>query len=84
MDISQFRKHLQEVEGKLVHPQATAMFEDKKTSGQSLEETISEAMYGKMKMKKEMMHDKKKMKDEEYGKKKMKDEEYGKKMKKMN
>ena len=43
MDMSQFRKHLQEVEGRLVHPQATAMFEDKK-SEKSLEQTISENM----------------------------------------
>ncbi len=38
--MSQFRKHLQEVEGKLTHPQATAMFEAKKNSGLSLEESI--------------------------------------------
>ena len=41
MNMNQFRKHLQEVEGKLVHPQASAMYEDKKQSGKSLEDTIS-------------------------------------------
>ena len=39
MDMSEFRKHLQEVDGKLVHPQASAMFQEKKPA-QSLESAI--------------------------------------------
>ena len=48
MDMSQFRKHLQEVEGKLVHPQASAMYEDKKNSGPSLEESIRGVASGQL------------------------------------
>jgi len=48
MDMSQFRKHLQEVEGKLVHPQASAMFEEKKNSGPSLEQSIRGVASGQL------------------------------------
>ena len=48
MDMSQFRKHLQEVDGKLVHPQASAMFEEKKNSGPSLEQSIRGVASGQL------------------------------------
>ena len=41
MNMNQFRNYLKEVNGKLLNPQSSAMYEDKKESGKTLEETIS-------------------------------------------
>ena len=43
MDMSAFKKHLEDVHDKLNHPQASAMMEEKKTT-KSLEHTIMENM----------------------------------------
>ena len=47
MDMSAFRQHLKEVNGKLVKPQASAMYEEKK-SGPSLEESIRGVASGQL------------------------------------
>ena len=97
MNMSAFRKHLENVHDKLNHPQASAMFEEKKSS-QSLESTIrgvsnlmeadkmTAGKYGFTPNEKKDDTSKKKVNkgvEEEYGKKKMKKmNEYGGPMKK--